>query len=299
MTVIQERGSRDGGNKLQEVGNVLQKRLCPPSVKSSFNVKRLKGIKGKSAARCQTTQEIQEEDDEGEDESNELVDEFYRKELELYKKWAEVEKEILPKQYWRNERATLLQTTLCPECFDDQPLEEYLRLCYLIKLNQPYEVRTLAQDKGITAATALRKNGDTILHVCAEYGQTKLFDYFYANLGGDLDMQNKLGETPFISAAREGRILILKLYYDKYGFGSFYPDARTVDGWTAFSYACLNGFLNTVQYLSSKRVNIHTSDRTKRTSLHWAARFDNTVIVELLLKLSLNPMALDYESMTP
>ena len=91
----------------------------------------------------------------------------------------------------------------------------------------------------------LRKNGDCILHVCAEYGQVKLFEYFQKTLNGDLDIKNGLDETPFVVAAREGRINVLKFYFEKFP-NQFNGDARTVDGWTAFNYASINGFLNTI-----------------------------------------------------
>ena len=74
----------------------------------------------------------------------------------------------------------------------------------------------MASELEITNRTALRRNGDTIFHVCAEYGQVRLFDYFMKNLGGDLDCTNKLLETPFIVAARESRLNVLRFYYEKY-----------------------------------------------------------------------------------
>ena len=48
-----------------------------------------------------------EEEEEEEDEFDEM-DEFYRREIELVNDWeAEIESKILPRQYWRSERATL------------------------------------------------------------------------------------------------------------------------------------------------------------------------------------------------
>ena len=83
------------------------------------------------------------------------------------------------------------------------------------------------------------------MHVCAEYGQAKLFEYFKNTFACDLDIKNYLDETPFCTAAREGRINILKMFFEKWPNG-FNPDIRTKDGWTAFNYACINGFLNTI-----------------------------------------------------
>ena len=135
--------------------------------------------------------------------------------------------------------------------------------------------------------------------MCAEYGQVKLFEDFHKRFPGDIDIKNRLDETPFCTAAREGRINILRMMYEKYPPPLFNADARTVDGWTAFSYATINGFLNTITFLAENKANIHTSDRIKRTALHWAARFNNTKVVQLLLNLGLSYQALDYESMTP
>lgn len=42
----------------------------------------------------------------------------------------------MPRQYWRNERASILERAPEDECFEDQPLEEYTQLCYLVKLNE-------------------------------------------------------------------------------------------------------------------------------------------------------------------
>ena len=123
--------------------------------------------------------------------------------------------------------------------------------------------------------------------------------YYHKQLSGELDARNKLDETPFSVAAREGRINILKMYYDEYPNNQFNPDARSLDGWTAFNYACINGFLNTIEFLAEKRVNIHTSDRINRTALHWACRFNNTKVVQILLKLNLNLESTDKESQKP
>ena len=204
------------------------------------------------------------------------------------KQWQRYEAKILPRQYWRDERSTLFQTKPELTFFDDQPLEEFNQLIYQIKIGQVYKARNLAKEKQINSATVLRKNGDTILHVCAEYGQVKLFEDFHKRLPGDIDIKNKLDETPFCTAAREGRINILRMMYEKYPPPMFNADCRTTDGWTAFSYACINGFLNTITFLAENKANIHTSDRIKRTSLHWAARFNNVKVVQLLLNLGLS-----------
>jgi len=132
--------------------------------------------------------------------------------------------------------------------------------------------------------------------MCAEYGCDELFAHFEDVLNCDLNAINYAEETPFIIAAREGRVNLIKFMMDKYGANRINPEAKTLDGWTAFSYAAQNGFLNTVEYLAIHvRVNVHTADRFKRTALHWAARYDNVHMIKKLLNLDLNYVQMDGE----
>ena len=123
--------------------------------------------------------------------------------MALYDEWQAAENKIMPKQYWMNERADLFKTTYDEVNLDGQPVEDYNKLVYMIKINQTVQARNFAKELDIQANTVLRKNGDTILHICAEYGQVKLFEHFHKVLKGNLDIQNRLLETPFIMAARE------------------------------------------------------------------------------------------------
>ena len=75
---------------------------------------------------------------------------------------------------------------------------------------------------------------------------------------------------------------------------------RSKDGWTAFMYAAVNGFLNTTEYLAVQcKSEVNVVDKMKRSALHWAARFDNPKMVSLLLKLKVDKKALDIDKMTP
>ena len=69
------------------------------------------------------------------------------------------------------------------------------------------------------------------------------------------------------------------------------------DGWTAFSFAAINGMLATVDYLASvPQVNVHNYDRFKRSALHWASRHNNYLMVQKLLDLGIDYAAKDIES---
>lgn len=197
-------------------------------------------------------EEIKVPDDDQEEKEEDDLDEYFRREIDLMNEWEEeVEKKILPQQYWSNAQTTAFKTTEYTMCYDDQPYEEYNQLCYLVKLGQGAKALKIAEDLNIKARTVLRKNGDTILHVCAEYGAHTLFTRFKEIFNcGELDIRNSLDETPFITAAREGRLNVIKLFFERYK-GQFDPDSKTKDGWTAFFYACLNGYINTIQFLAA------------------------------------------------
>lgn len=109
-------------------------------------------------------------------------------------------------------------------------------------------------------------------------------------------MVNNYGETPLMLAAREGKLHLIRYAYEKYGNLICNLDAKNNDGWTAFFYAAINGFVSTVEYLGIyARINCHTTDRFKRNALHWAARFNNLKMVEKLIDLDLNHNAIDIE----
>ena len=203
-------------------------------------------------------------------------------------------------KYWRDDKFDLFKIEKYKPFPDHETEKEFVELVYLIKRGNLLQAKDVSKEKDIKADTILRPNGDTILHVCAEYGQEKLFHYFYQKLNANLDVVNYAKETPLILAAREGRLLFIQFMYDKYSLSIFNPDHRTLDGWTALTYASINGFTNTVEFLAETiKVNLHTSDRFKRTAVHWAARYNNVSMFQLLLRLGLNHQALDIEAMSP
>ena len=90
-----------------------------PSKSVVLNSNDLKRFVGKKVTEISEEDEEELEEEKEEEEEDEIADDFYRREMELYKKWAAVEYRILPKQYWRNERTDLMKTTQYEECFED------------------------------------------------------------------------------------------------------------------------------------------------------------------------------------
>ena len=57
------------------------------------------------------------------------------------------------------------------------------------------------------------------------------------------------------------------------------------DGWTALMYASMNGYSWIIDYIIRELdANVNVIDRNKKNALHWAARFNNVKVVEMLIK---------------
>jgi len=68
------------------------------------------------------------------------------------------------------------------------------------------------------------------------------------------------------------------------------------DGWTALMYACYNGYTPIVELLLTETdAKVDITDRLKRTPLHWAARFSNLKIIQLLYENNAKLEVLDME----
>ena len=72
------------------------------------------------------------------------------------------------------------------------------------------------------------------------------------------------------------------------------------DGWTALMYAAMNGYSSIVNFLVTKcEADINIVDRLGRNALHWASRYNNKKVVEMLLKLKVSFDELDIEKNNP
>ena len=147
--------------------------------------------------------------------------------------------------------------------------------------------------------------GDKILHLCAQYGDCEMFTYFEKKLKPNLNQTNKAKETPWIIAAREGNQHFMRYLIENYGehlgFSNYIEiNRKTIEGWTAFSYACCNGMINTIDYLA-KECNSDTSieDKFERTPLHWAALHGHSQAVKALLRARAEPSHRAQDNRTP
>ena len=58
----------------------------------------------------------------------------------------------------------------------------------------------------------MKDTGETVLHICAEYEKIDIFNWFVDEYKCDVNGVNDFNETPFMTAAREGKIKIIQLY---------------------------------------------------------------------------------------
>jgi ankyrin repeat protein len=90
-----------------------------------------------------------------------------------------------------------------------------------------------------------------------------MFEWFVEEYHLNINPQNTANETPFIVAAREGKLEFVQMIIEKYSSSEgFDIDEAMFDGWTAFAYAAINGYFSVVDYLGTKGgANINCKDR--------------------------------------
>ena len=73
--------------------------------------------------------------------------------------------------------------------FEDSVVEEYDDLVYQVQRGKAGVVKALFRELELKPTTELRPTGETIMHVCAEYGQVEMLDHFRGQ-GGDIYSRN-------------------------------------------------------------------------------------------------------------
>jgi ankyrin repeat protein len=116
-----------------------------------------------------------------------------------------------PQKWWEPKKFELFQTTMYKTFHDSEFEGDFTKLAYQVKQGNLLNVTNLMEQLHLKPANRLRTNGDTILHLAAEYGQIAIFDEFYSRMKStELTIRNDAGETPFIVACREGRLNLVR-----------------------------------------------------------------------------------------
>lgn len=100
-------------------------------------------------------------------------------------------------------------------------------------------------------------------------------------------------------AAREGKVEVVRIYVNQLISKTFSVDTPMDDGWTAFMYSAVNGYLITTELLAKEgKCDINKVDRFGRTALHWVSKYNNKDMVKKLISLGINTFIKDREDQT-
>mmetsp|Transcript_10960 Transcript_10960/g.18329 ORF Transcript_10960/g.18329 Transcript_10960/m.18329 type:complete len:410 (-) Transcript_10960:37-1266(-) len=120
-------------------------------------------------------------------------------------------------KYWRDSKRDIFEIRDYPVRLRDNFRDEWDDIAYLIKRGRIANIKVeLKQMKGFHPKSRFRDNGDSILHVLAEFNQIELFKWVVSEFDADVNIQNNAGETPFIIAAREGKFDVIKYYIESF-----------------------------------------------------------------------------------
>lgn len=168
-----------------------------------------------------------------------------------------------------------------------QNVSEWDDLIYFIRRGLVDQAKSFALSNKLrfSGSTHVRTNKETVLHVCAEFDQCELFKWFFKRYNCDFSVVNDAGETPLIIAAREGKTAVIKLMWEELqeAGNNLNVNHKMKDGWTALTYAAMNGFVVVVEQLLKMGAEVRNVDKFHRNALHWAARFNNVNMIEKLL----------------
>lgn len=127
----------------------------------------------------------------------------------------------------------------------------------------------------------LDKEGFSLLHLAAYYGQTAIIDRLLS-LGLDIDAQDQNGEgrTALIWAAETGNADTLRHLLEK----GADPHLSDEEGFTALDTAVGEGHTELVRLLLDAGVDVNQRTHNNGTVLHTAIAWEREDIVELLLE---------------
>ena len=143
------------------------------------------------------------------------------------------------------------------------------------KFNDVATVKSLLS-KGVSPNTTDPK-GDPMLNLAVKDRSDDVINLLIANKSTDVDLSNKLGETPLMLAAIDDNLPVVKALVEKRN--------AQIDhiGWTPLHYACAKGQLEVSKYLIAKGATIDSLSVGDNTPLIMAVQSGNEELVALLL----------------
>jgi len=126
------------------------------------------------------------------------------------------------------------------------------------------------------------ENGNPLLLLAVKDRSYGVIEVLLASKGMDVDLSNKLGETPLMIASINGDMPLVQTLVSK--------KKALLDhiGWTPLHYACSKGQLEVAQYLISNGALVDSLNLGGTTPLMMAVQSGNELLVKLLLDKGAN-----------
>ncbi|OZJ04377.1 hypothetical protein BZG36_03194 [Bifiguratus adelaidae] len=128
--------------------------------------------------------------------------------------------------------------------------------------------------------------GLTALHYAASRGSLDVVK-FLIDLGADVDLRDREGETALLKAAYHGHLRLVQYFLTDCHTSITQADR---DGWTALHNACSRGHLQVAKYLVECGANIDAKSKMGHTALINAASKADLDVVEYLLINGADPL---------
>ena len=143
------------------------------------------------------------------------------------------------------------------------------------KFDDVSTVRSLIK-QGISPNT-VDENGNPMLVLAIKDHSYQVVELLLASKEIDVDISNKLGETPLMMASINGEMPIVKTLVIN--------NKAQIDhiGWTPLHYACAKGHLDVASFLIANGANVNALSLGGTTPLMMAVQSGNELLVKLLL----------------
>lgn len=143
------------------------------------------------------------------------------------------------------------------------------------KFDDSSEVKTLLK-QGVNP-NATDSKGTPMLVLAVKDNSTGVIEVLLSNTNTDVDLSNKVGETPLMIASINGDLPLVKtLVLQK---------KAMVDhvGWTPLHYACTKGHLNVAKFLIANGATVDSKSLNGTTPLMMAVQSGNEELIKYLL----------------
>ena len=143
------------------------------------------------------------------------------------------------------------------------------------KFNDVATVKSLIS-KGVSP-NATDPKGEPMLNLAIKDQSDDVAYFLIAHKATDVDLSNKLGETPLMLASIGGNLPVVKALIQQRN--------ALIDhvGWTPLHYACAKGQFEVAQYLIANGASVNALSPGNTTPLMMAVQSGNEALVKLLL----------------